>query len=497
MDDIARFRKLVKEIKITEDVSWTYFWDMRVKLPPKGAAYRAETMGFLYEKIYAMKTAPELKELCDRISNKKDNDKITSGMVKRVLKEYKKLMDIPAKLYSDFAEHNMQTAVLWQEARKKSDYAMLKNNLERQFDFKRKFAESCGYVDNPLDWLVGHEDEGMTTAKLDKIFDELKTGVMHLLGKINASGIKYNKELIYGNYPIGKQREFCRKIVADAGFDFEAGRLDESAHPFSLAWHDKTDIRMTTRYFEHNFTGAASSSMHEMGHSVYAQNHSDEIRGTTLDYAPSLGWHESQSKFYENMVGRSKPFWSYYLPIAKTYFDSLKDMTLDNFYNSLNAVNISPLRLNSDELTYNLHIIIRYEIEKMIFARQVKFDELPELWNKKINEYLGVTPQNDAEGILQDIHWSNGNIGMFQSYALGNCYGGHFFTKITKEIPDMYDQIGKGKFDDIFNWLKDNIHVHGRIYNSVELLDRLTGEELSPKHYLDYLNQKYTELYKL
>ena len=486
----------MKEISITDNVISTLSWDMRVNLPPKAAIYRAETIAYLSEKLYSMKTSPELKELCDKLSSKKDNDSISAAMVKRALNEYKKLTDIPAKLYSEFAEHNLKTELLWQEARAKNDYVMLKNSLEKQFDYKRQFAECFGYVQNPMDWLVADGEEGMTTDKLDKIFDELKSEVMKLLDKIKNSGIKYDREFIYGKYPIEKQREFCKQMVIKAGYDFEAGRLDESAHPFSFS-NDKTDIRMTTRYFEHNFLGGTLASMHEMGHSVYAQNHSDDLCGTTLDHGTSFGWHESQSRFYENIIGRSKQFWVYFLPLAKTYFDCLKDIKLDDFYNSLNAVYINPLRLNSDELTYNLHIIIRYEIENMIFSGQVGFDELPDVWNKKTEEYLGIRPKNDAEGILQDVHWASGHIGTFQSYVLGNCYDGHILNKIKKEIPDMFEQIGKGKFDDIFNWLKKHIHVHGRIYDPAELLNLVTGEELAPSHYINYLNQKYSEIYKL
>ena len=484
----------MREISIMENISNTLAWDMRVNLPPKAAAYRAETMGFLSEKIYIMKTSEELKELCEKLSSSGGLDLITGAMVKKALKEYKKLTDIPAKLYSDFAEHNLKTELLWQEARAKNDYAMLKDGIEKEFDFKRQFAECYGFAENPMDGLVDEAEEGMTTAKLDKIFTELKTSVMQILEKIKNSGIKYDREYIYGNYPIEKQREFCKRMVAAVGYDFEAGRLDESAHPFSFS-NDKTDVRMTTRYFENNFTSAVAASMHEMGHSVYAQNHSDDLRGTTLDYGPSLGWHEGQSRFFENIVGRSKAFWAFFLPIAKTYFGGLKDMTLDNFYNSLNAVYPNPLRLSSDELTYNLHIIIRYELERMIFAKQLNFDELPAAWNKKYKDYLGVTPKNDAEGILQDMHWASGYIGTFHSYVLGNCYDGHILNKIKKDIPDMYDQITRGKFDEILNWQVKHIHVHGRIYNPSELLTRLTGEELTPTHYINYLTRKYSELY--
>ena len=373
---------------------------------------------------------------------------------------------------------------------------MLKNNLEKQFDFKRKFAECYGYPENPMDALVDELEEGMTTAKLDVIFAELKTAMLSLMEKINSSGAKHDRTFLFREYPIEKQREFCRLIVAAVGYDFEAGRLDESAHPFSFG-NDKTDVRMTTRYFGDNFLNAALASMHEMGHSVYAQNCSDELRYTTLSRSASFGWDEGQSRFFENIVGRSKPFWTHFLSVAKTYFTALDGITLDEFYNSLNAVYLNPLRLSADEVTYNLHIIIRYELEKMIFAKQIGFDDLPTAWNQKYRDYLGVTPKNDAEGLLQDIHWAGGFIGAFQNYVLGNCYDGHILSKMKREIPDMNEQMSRGKFDEIFNWQVRNVHVHGSLYSPAELLERLTGEELSPKHYIDYLNQKYAEIYGL
>jgi len=495
MNELAKFKELMREINIVDNIINTLSWDMRVNLPPKAAVYRAETMGYLSEKLYALKTSPVLKDLCDKLSSE-NNDLITSAMIKSALKENKKLTAVPAKLYSDYAEHSLKTELLWQDARAKSDYSMLKNSLEKEFDYKRQFAECYGFFNNPMDGLVSEMDGNMTTGKLDKMFNEIKSSFIPLTEKIASSGIRYDKKYVYGKYSIDKQREFCKYMVAAVGYDFQAGRLDESAHPFSFG-NDKTDIRMTTRYFEENFTSAAMSSMHEMGHSLYGQNHSDDLRNTTLARSPCYGWDEGQSRFFENIVGRSKPFWMYFLPIAKTYFDSCAGMTLDDFYYSLNAVNPDPVRLNADEITYNLHIIIRYELEKMIFAKEVSFNDLPSAWNQKYKEYMNVTPKDDASGVLQDMHWASGFIGTFQCYALGNCYDGHILNKMKKDIPDMYDQMATGRFDEIVNWQVKNVHIHGSIYDSAELLKRVTGEELSPTYYINYINQKYAEIYKL
>ncbi|MDR3332086.1 MAG: carboxypeptidase M32 [Synergistaceae bacterium] len=496
MSKLASFKELMREIDITSNIMNTLSWDMRVNLPPKAAAYRAETMGFLSGKLYSMKTSPKLYELCGELSAVGNNDRITARMIKEALKEYKRLTEIPQKLYSDFTEHNLKAELVWQEARAKNDYAMLKDSLVKEFDYKRQFAACHGFAENPMDGLMDEYEEGMTTKKLDKIFDELKASVKELLGKIDASSKAYDKTFIFGKYPIDRQRAFCKRMVGIAGFDLLAGRLDESAHPYTTG-NNKYDIRMTTRYFENNFTNAALSSMHEMGHSVYAQNHLDDLAYTTLDHSPSFGWDEGQSRFFENIIGRSEPFWAYFLPMAQTYFDGLYGMKLNDFYNSLNAVYRDPRRLDADELTYNLHIVIRYELEKTIFAGQVSFDDLPDAWNLKCKEYLGITPKNDAEGVLQDMHWASGYIGYFQNYVLGNCYDGHLLNKMKQDIPDMYDQVANGKFDEILGWQIRNVHTHGCFYNPEELLERVTGEKLSAAHYIHYLNDKYSRIYKL
>jgi len=495
MSHSKQFRELMREISILDNLISTLEWDMRVNLPPKASVYRGETIGYLSGKVYGLRTSPRLKELADTLATQ-ELDQITRAMVDKALKDYAWLTAIPADLYAAFAEHNLKTELLWQEARANNDYALIKDSMAKEFDFKRQFAELRGFGDNPMDGMVCECEEGLTTARIDALFAELKTGVRTLLDKIDNSPIRHDRHRLLGHYPVDKQREFCRLAVGTVGYDFGAGRLDESAHPFSFA-NDKTDIRMTTRYFEDNFVSAITSSLHEMGHSMYGQNPADALRGTTLDHSISLCWDEGQSRFFENIIGRSKPFWNHFLPIAKGYFATLGDISLDEFYQSLNAINPSPLRLQADEVTYNLHIIIRYELERMVFAGQVTFDELPEAWNQKYREYLGVTPKNDAEGILQDMHWCSGYIGAFENYVMGNFYDGHMLNKMRQDIPDMYEQVSGGKFDEIVAWQVRNVISHGRLYSPEALLQRVSGEKIAPTHYLNYLNDKYSIIYQL
>jgi carboxypeptidase Taq len=280
------------------------------------------------------------------------------------------------------------------------------------------------------------------------------------------------------------------------GFDFEAGRLDESVHPFTINFNNK-DVRITTHYDELDFRSALFGTIHEGGHAIYEQDIADELTGTLLDTGVSMGIHESQSRYYENILGRSKEFWKFFFPEAKSRFSQFNGISFEEFYKGINKVEPSLVRIEADELTYSLHIIIRYELEKALINGEIEVRDLPELWNAKYKEYLGIEPNNDAEGVLQDVHWSGGSFGYFPSYALGNLYGAQFLSKMLKDMPDYYADIEDGKLDKIHKWLNENIHKHGAVYKPADLVKMVTGEELSSKYFIEYLNKKYCEIYDL
>jgi carboxypeptidase Taq len=265
-------------------------------------------------------------------------------------------------------------------------------------------------------------------------------------------------------------------------------------HPFTTAFENK-DVRITTNYNENEFRTALYACIHEGGHAIYEQDIPDELKGTMLAAGVSMGVHESQSRFYENIIGRSRPFWKYFFPEAQKRFPQFRNVTAEDLYRGVNDVQPSLIRIEADELTYSLHIIIRYEIEKAIFDGDVDIEDLRDIWNQKYREYLGVEPQNDGEGILQDMHWSSGNFGYFPSYALGNLYGAQFLKVIRQDIPDLDNRIKGGDFEALHLWLKENIHKYGSVYKPEELIKKVTGEELKAKYYVDYLNKKYGELY--
>lgn len=491
-----RFRQLMKKIDCYNNISNSLSWDMRVALPPAAAEYRGDTMGFLANEVHRLKTSEEMKELIGELSEATVTDFILRRMLRKAEKEYGKLTRIPPELFSEYAAHNLKTELVWQDARANNDYQSVLPYLKREFDLKKEMSCCLGYSRDPMTGLMDEWEAGTTRSGIDTLFEELKGTILPLLKEIQASGKRFDREYIRGNYPVQAQRGFCREMLRTVGYDFSCGRLDESAHPYTTP-NFRTDIRLTTRFFEDDFTNAAISCMHEGGHAIHWQHMSPKLDGTTLAVTASLPIDESQSRFLENIIGRSRPFWQYFLPVARTYFPEMRELAPEMMYRSLNAVSCGPLRLNADELTYNLHIIVRYEIEKLIFDGAVRFEDLPAVWNQKMEEYLGVRPKNDAEGILQDMHWFSGYICYFQSYVLGNCYDGHFLHKMQQDIPDMFEQVRCGQFGDIIGWLSRNIHQHAASLTPAEVLEKATGETLSAKRYIDYISEKYKDIYAI
>ena len=298
-----------------------------------------------------------------------------------------------------------------------------------------------------------------------------------------------------GEFDKGRQEQLSLMLLDAMGYDYkESGRVDETGHPFTTSLGPK-DVRITRHYYEESIESAIFSSVHEGGHAIYDQNMPHQLAEYGIDEAPSMGIHESQSRFYENIIGRSLSFWRAFYPKLQKIFPEYQEISLEDFYRIVNKVTPSLVRTEADEVTYSLHVIIRYEIEKLMVSGAVSVDELPALWNQKYEEYLGITPPNDSEGLMQDVHWSEALIGYFPSYALGNLYGAQFYHQMKKDIPNVTEQIEAGDLTEIFNWLKTNVHEQGNLYTPAELVERVTGEPLNPQYFLDYLNEKYSRIY--
>ncbi|WP_010241360.1 carboxypeptidase M32 [Clostridium arbusti] len=496
-EKLIELKEYLKKLEYLKSAMALIQWDSVVNMPAKAIHYRSEILGYLSGESYNISTSNKIKEYVDFFSNKRDLDDITKGTIEKISKEYDRNKKIPKKDYTEYIIAGSISSAAWDEAKRKSDFKIFQPHLEKMVNYNQKFADYWGFKKNRYDALLDIYEPGITTEKLDEVFGNLRDAIVELLNKIKKSGNNPDIQFFNGNFPKDKQEKLAKRIIYKMGYDYkEAGRVDESTHPFTTSFGNK-DVRITTNYDESDFRPALFSCIHEAGHGIYEQDISDNLQGTLLGEGASMGIHESQSRFYENIIGRNKNFWKFFYPDVVEQFPKFKDISLEDFYRGINYVEPSLIRTEADELTYSLHIIIRYEIEKALINGDISVEELPNVWNKKYKEYLGIEPKNDREGVLQDIHWSDGSFGYFPSYALGNLYGAQFLNKMKSDISNIYQEIAKGNLNVIHKWLKDNIHKYGCIYTPTELINKVTGEELSSKYFIQYLNEKFKKIYNI
>ena len=476
-------------------------WDQEVYMPEKGADLRAVSVSHLSTLIHNKFTSIDDDGLLSELNKKLKEGKISGDeavIVSETWRVFEREKKLPESYVREIAETCSKAQTVWVEARKKNDFALFLPWLSKIVELKRKEAELVGYADSPYDALIDAFEPGMTARESARILGELKDFLVPFIRKIkNAQKVKANPEILKGNFPIERQKEFNNLILREIGFDLSAGRLDESAHPFSSGAHPR-DVRLTTRYKKEDVFYAIGSTIHEAGHGLYEQGLPIEHFGTPLCEAVSLGIHESQSRMWENLIGKSREFWMYFYPKLREFFPKpFGKISLDQFYKAINLVTPSLIRTESDEVTYNLHIIIRFEIELGLIDGSIDPKDLPKIWNKKMKEYLGVEVPNDAAGVLQDVHWSHGGIGYFPTYSFGNLYAAQFFSAMKRDIPDLSAKISTGDFASINDWLRKNIHVHGKTYKAGELVKRTTGKPLSSAAFKAYLEEKYGKIYGL
>jgi carboxypeptidase Taq len=492
---ISEFKEYLSKIEYLNSALSVLSWDMRVCMPKQGTEHRGEVLAYLSGEMYKLQTSEEMKIFLDYFVGRDDLDDVTNAMVQNCKKEYYQTKKIPEEKYKEYIVLQAISEGAWEEAKEKSDFSIFKPYLERVVAYNKEFVEYWGYEGNKYNTFLDFYEPGITVEKLDIIFHELRVAIVQLLEKINKSNVKPDASVFTKNFAKKDQEAFAIHILEKMGYDFEAGRLDESMHPFTINFNNK-DVRITTSYYENDFRSALFGAIHEGGHAIYEQDIPDELSCTLLNTGASMGIHESQSRFYENILGRGREFWEYFYPEVQKRFPQFEGVTAEKFYEAINYVEPSLIRIEADELTYSLHIIIRYEIEKALINGEVEVKDLPEIWKNKYKEYLGIEPENDAEGILQDMHWSDGSFGYFPSYALGNLYGAQFLYKMFQDMPNLAEEIRQGKLELIHGWLKDNIHKYGAVYMPVELIKKVTGEELSSKYFIEYLNKKYSDIYK-
>ena len=497
---VQSFMEYVRNIKNYHEATATLAWDLRTGAPRKGVEKRSEVIGMLSGVAFRMTTSKEMESFLATLSapdTYAQLDDVVQATVKQMKKDYDLSKKIPPEKYQDFVVLTAHAESVWEEAKDKSDFSLFAPYLEKIVSYTKEFIEYWGYTSNKYDTLLDQYEPGMTVQKLDQLFSKLRQKAVPLLQTINNAAHKPDTRPLTTEFSPQKQRNFSVFILKQMGYDFAAGRLDESVHPFETALN-LGDVRITTKFNPHDFRTAIFGTIHEGGHALYEQNINPKFVGTPLCEGTSMGIHESQSRFWENIIGRSKSFWKcYYKKLQETFPASFTNVSLDDFYEAINHVEASLIRIEADELTYNLHIMIRYEIEKGLINDEIKVADLPQIWNKKMKEYLGVIPADNAEGVLQDVHWAGGSFGYFPSYSLGNIYAAQFEHTMKKEIPNMYASIEDGNLLPIKEWLNKKIHQYGKSLEPAEILQRVTGEEINPDYLIAYLENKYKEIYRL
>jgi carboxypeptidase Taq len=488
-------KEILRECRYHDSLQSLLTRDQWLEMPLRDAVYRQSMQGYFSAKrgeLFHTKEAAQCADFFKGFDPSSLETDVQRGMVRYFLYLYKTQARIPPATLAQYAALTARAQAVWAEAHDKSNYALFKPVLKEMFGLKTEIARCVDPDKPPMEVLADMCDEGIDIEAVGVLFKELRDGIVPLLKKFQAQDA--GEEASFLSEPFDKEelKRLVRRIAEDVGYPPERREAyGEALHPFSVALGPR-DGRIAANYGSLQF--GIFSTLHEMGHAAYSSRASEDVAGHHLWGGHSGGFHESQSRFYENIIGRSREFWVHFYPKLQESFPHFKKVSLDAFYRAVNKVVPSLKRILADELTYSLHPILRFEIEKAIFDGKASVDKLPELWNDKYEEYLSIRPRNDREGILQDMHWGGGYIGYFQSYALGNLYGGQFRHAMLTAVPNVYGEIAKGNFGPLNEWLTQNIHRHSRTYSPEDLLKRVTGEKLKSVFFLDYLKEKYDEL---
>lgn len=469
-------------------------WDQETYMPEKGAEFRAQQISTLSGVYHKMITDNTLGKWLEELSN----DATLNEKQKKNVELTKETYDKQKKFTTEFVELMSKTVSecfqAWQTAKEKNDFSVYQPKLEKLVELKKQECEILGYKDHPYDAQLNEYEKGATTKDLEKLFIDVRKELVPFVQKIKQAQ-QVDDSFFYKTYDTDKQWSFGLDLLKQMGYDFDAGRQDKSSHPFTISFSPK-DVRVTTRVHENDISEMIWSCIHEGGHGLYEQGLPAEEYGLPLCEAISLGIHESQSRLWENNVGRSLPYWKKNFPLAQSLFpEQLNNVKAEDFYKAMNKVEPSLIRTSADELTYHFHVMIRFEIEKALFEGAIKVADLPSYWNAKYKEYLGVDVPNDAKGVLQDIHWSHGSFGYFPTYSIGSFYAAQFFDQAKKENPSLISEIERGEMQNLLKWLREKIHIHGRFYTASELCEKITGEKLNFSYFMNYAKDKYGAIY--
>jgi carboxypeptidase Taq len=498
--NLEQLKVRLSEIHDLDGATALLSWDQQVNMPPGGAGHRASQLSTLSRIRHEMFIAEEtgrLLEAAEAEGAELAYESDDASLLRVTRHDYDLATKVPTDLVAELTRVTTLAHEAWTKARANNDYASFKPWLQQVFDLNIRVADALGYEDRIYDALLDQYEPGMKTAHVASLFDELKEAQIPMIRAMAAQSDRIDNAVLKRDFDEKQQEIFSLEVARQIGYDFERGRLDVAVHPFTIDL-GSNDVRITTRYEKNWLPAALFGTIHESGHAMYEQGSAPAISGTPLEGGTSLGIHESQSRLWENLVGRSRGFWQFYYPRLKSLFpDALDGLDVDDFYRIINCVEPSFIRVEADEVTYNMHVIIRFELENEILEGKLSLDDAPEAWNARYQEYLGVTPPTDTLGILQDVHWSGGMIGYFPTYSLGNLMSVPFFNKAVEAHPEIPAQIAQGQFATLLAWLQENIYQHGRKYMPAELFECVTGEKMSAQPYLAYLREKYGAIYDL
>lgn len=494
---LTQFNSMVSKFVSISYTTGVLNWDSLTGAPKSGMKKRMEAIEFISGFGHEILINNEVKQNLDILLN--NQDKLTAeekALVSMMKREIDKIANVPKDKFQKYSSLTTQAQQQWEEAKGSDDFLAFEPYLTKIIDYLIEFADYRGVKGHPYNLYIDDYEEGTDVDQLNLFFKQIKERIVPLLKKIQEKDLDIDDSFLYKNYPTDKQEKVSRELLELIGFDFSRGLFTTSEHPFTSGL-DIDDVRLTTHYHEKDFKSALLSTAHEGGHAIYEQNIDHKLASTPLATGASYAIHESQSRIYENNFFKSEAFLKYYFPKIKNEFpEQLNDVDFDRFYKAINKVNPSFIRIEADELTYCLHIMVRYELELQLIKREIDVKDLPKMWREKMNEYLGITPDKDSIGVLQDVHWSAGLFGYFPTYAIGSAMSAQIENTMRKYI-NVDDALEKGDFSVLTKWLNENVHKYGALLKPTDLLKKVTDEKLNPKYYCDYLEEKYTKIYDL
>ncbi len=496
-EKLSKLKELLNEVADLEHAAAVLSWDQQTFMPPGGAQDRAHQLALLSSLGHEKFTSAEIGALLEQLEeygNQLPPDSDDACLLKVTARNYLKQTKVPSKLVADFAQVTAMAQHVWEQARAENDYAKFCPHLEKVFDLRREYAQIFAPFNHIYDPLLDDFEPGLKTADVKKIFAELRARQVELVKEI-ADRPQVDDSFLHQQFGESIQWDFGKEVITKFGYDWNRGRLDKVAHPFTTNF-GLGDVRITTRLDPDYLFSGLGGTMHECGHALYEMGIAPALERSPLGTGASLAIHESQSRLWENLVGRSRDFWAGFYPELQNRFPGKLDgISLDKFYRGINKVEPSLIRVEADEATYNLHIMLRLELEIGVLEGKIACRDLPEIWREHMKEYLGVCPETDADGVLQDVHWSCGAVGYFSTYALGNLVSAQLWECINHDVPDLSGQIRNREFAALFDWLRENIHRHGAKFEPQELVKKVTGSKITPEPYLKYLRKKYSEVY--